>query len=182
MNMKKNTIAILVAGAAFCLLVAFSTSLAQKQQKLTDPEIAAIAVAANKIDIEAANIAKSKSKSNEVLQFAQTMITDHQSVIDKATALVTKLGVTPKENAISRQLVAQSKKTAKMLQLKTGKAFDKAYVDNEVAYHKAVIDLVSSRLIPESQNNELKELLSGAAPIFKAHLEHAQMTQKNVDK
>jgi len=31
-------------------------------------------------------------------------------------------------------------------------AFDKAYADNEVAYHKAVDDALSKTLIPDAQN------------------------------
>src|SRR5947209_956057 len=84
---------------------------AQGSQKLTDPEIASIAVVANQIDIDNASIAKKKSKSQDVIQFSETMIKDHKAVIDQAVALVTKLGVTPKDNAVSRSLQADAKKT-----------------------------------------------------------------------
>src|SRR5205823_14361482 len=108
-----------------------------------------------------------------VSNFAQTMIKDHTSVIDQATALVKKLGVTPKSNSTSKKLAADAENTRKKLQSKTGAEFDKAYVDNEVAYHKAVIDVVSNTLIPQSQNAELKSLLQSVVPILKTHLEHA---------
>jgi putative membrane protein len=84
---------------------------------------------------------------------------DHQAIIDQAVALVTKLGVTPKDNAVSQKLLADAAKTNKMLNSKSGKLFDKAYIDNEVSYHKAVISTVEGVLIPESQNAELKALL-----------------------
>ena len=61
---------------------------------------------------------------------------------------------------------------------KSAKAFDKAYIDNEVAYHKAVIDAVEGLLIPQSQNAELKKLLQDVVPALKAHLAHAEMVQK----
>ncbi len=79
-------------------------SFAQSSTKLTDPEIASVAVVANHNDIGFAAVAKTKSTNKDVLQFAQTMATDHQSVIDQATALVTKSGVTPKDNAVSKKL------------------------------------------------------------------------------
>ncbi len=151
---------------------------AQENTQLSDAEIASVAVAANKIDIDAAALAKSKSKNVEILQFAKTMATDHQAVLDKATALVTKLGVTPKDNALSRQLMASANQTTEMLREKKGRAFDKAYIDNEVAYHKAVTSALNGRLVPESQNSELKDLLQSVVPAFNAHLEHAQMLQK----
>jgi putative membrane protein len=151
---------------------------AQGGSKLSDPEVASVAVVANQIDIDFAKIAKERSKDPEVLKFANMMAKDHQSVIDQAVALVTKLKVTPKENATGKKMLADAEKTKKMLRSKTGKIFDKAYIDNEVAYHKAVISAVKSLLIPESDNSELKKLLTDVSPILQAHLEHAQMVQK----
>jgi putative membrane protein len=148
--------------------------------KLTDPEIASVAVTANQIDINYAKIAKEKSKTDDVIKFADMMASDHQSVIDQAVALVTKLKVTPKDNAVSQKLNADAEKTKKNLQSKTGAAFDKAYMDNEVAYHKAVISTVENVLIPQAQNAELKQLLQNVLPTLKAHLEHAEMVQKMV--
>jgi putative membrane protein len=146
--------------------------------KLTDPEIASVAVTANQIDINYAAIAKEKSKSTDVVKFADMMANDHKSVIDQAVALVTKLKVTPKDNAVSQKLNADAEKTKKSLQSKSGSAFDKAYIDNEVAYHKAVISTVEGMLIPQAQNAELKELLQNVLPTLKMHLEHAEMVQK----
>lgn len=164
----------------FFTLLSLSHAVAQKNQKLTDPEIAAVAVAANQVDIQAAEQAQQKSRNEAVRNFAQTMIQDHRSVIDKATALVKKLNVTPKENALSRQLSSNGAKMRKKLQAKTGAAFDRAYVANEVAYHKAVIAAVTDKLIPEAQNAELKSLLESVVPVLRTHLEHAQMVQKQL--
>src|SRR4051812_5361073 len=84
----------------------FSSSLfSQTKPLLTDPEIASVAVTANQIDIDNANIAIAKSKDSSILQFAQTMKRDHQGVIDQAVALVTRLKVTPKDNSMSQKLL-----------------------------------------------------------------------------
>jgi putative membrane protein len=151
---------------------------AQQSPKLSDAEIASVAVVANQNDISFAEVAKQKSKNVDVLKFAETMAADHKSIIDQAVALVTKLKVTPKDNAASKKLLSDAEKTKKALQSKSAKEFDKAYIDNEVAYHKAVIAEVENVLIPQSQNAELKALLQKVAPILKAHLEHAEMVQK----
>jgi len=169
-----------VLGAAILFAALFAMPAAAQKQNLSDAEIASISVAANNIDIDAAKLAKSKSTNSEVLQFAQTMATDHKAVLDKAVALVTKLGVTPKDNAVTKQLLANAKKTANSLKSKSGHAFDAAYINNEVAYHKAVIALMNSRLIPEASNADLKNLLESVGPAFKAHLEHAEMLQKKI--
>jgi len=158
--------------------ILFGSAFAQKNPKLSDPEIASVAVTANQIDINYAKIAKERSKNADVLKFAQTMSDDHAAVINQAVALVTKLKVTPKDNAVSKKLSADAEKTKKKLRSISAKAFDKAYIDNEVAYHKAVIGAVEGMLIPQSQNAELKKLLQDVVPTLKAHLAHAEMVQK----
>jgi len=159
--------------------IALTGSLsAQERPKLSDAEVASVAVVANQIDIAYAEIAKEKSKDAEITKFAETMIRDHNSVLGQASALVKKLGVTPKDNSLSQQLLAGAEKTKKSLRGKSGKAFDKEYIDNEVAYHKAVISTVQDVLIPETENQELKELLQGIIPALNTHLSHAEMVQK----
>ena len=133
--------------------------LAQQNPKLTDPEIASIAVTANQVDISYAELARKKSKDGEVLKFAETMARDHKAVIEQAVALAGKLAVTPKDNAVSKKLLADAEKTKKALQSKNGKAFNKAYIENEVLYHKAVISTVENVLIPKTENAELKAQL-----------------------
>ena len=177
MKNLKNFAAHPVLSLAFFMALSIP-SLAQSP-KLTDAEIASVAVAANQIDINYATIAKEKSKNAEVLRFAETMANDHKAIIAQAVELVTKLKVTPKDNAVSQKLNADATKTKTMLLKKSGKAFDKAYIDNEVAYHKAVIAAVSTLLVPEAKNAELKALLEKVVPALKTHLAHAEMVQKN---
>jgi putative membrane protein len=173
-----KTITALTAGMLFSFSMFITAAQAQKTDKLLDTEVASVAVVANQIDIDYAKMAKEKSKNAEVIKFANMMAKDHQAVIDQAVALVGKLKVAPKDNATSRNLLAGAEKTKTMLRAKSGAAFDKAYIDNEVAYHKAVISTVNDVLIPETDNAELKKLLQDAAPVFKAHLQHAEMVQK----
>lgn len=167
------------AAIAMALLVVSTTPSSAQNPKLSDPEIASVAVTANQIDINYAAIAKEKSKNADVLKFAETMTNDHKAVLAQALALVTKLKVTPKDNAVSKKLSADAEKTKKELRAKSGKAFDKAYIDNEVAYHKAVIAAIEGLLVPQAKNAELKALLQKVVPAFKAHLAHAEMVQKN---
>ncbi|PWT72965.1 MAG: hypothetical protein C5B59_14535 [Bacteroidetes bacterium] len=149
-------------------------------QKLSDPEVANVAVVANQIDIAYAKIAKEKSKNADILQFAQTMENDHKAVIDQAVALVKKLNVMPSHSDMSKKLLADAEETKKMLNGKSGDDFNKAYIDNEVSYHKVVIDAVQNKLIPDAENPELKNLLEQVLTTLKTHLEHAEMVQKSL--
>ena len=143
-------------------------------QTVTDAQIASIVVTANQVDIDAGTLAASTSKSADVKKFARLMVTDHSGVNQQAVALVTRLKVTPEDNETSRSLKAGGEKNVATLRTLKGAAFDKAYVDHEVAYHQAVIDAVDKTLIPNARNEELKALLVKVRPAFVAHLEHAK--------
>ena len=140
----------------------------------TDPEIAHIAYTAGRIDIDAANQALSKSRNEAVRDFATTMVRDHQAVNEKALALVKKLGVTPADNATSASLAKQAAATHDRLAKLEGAAFDQAYVQNEVAYHRTVNGALKDALIPSADNGELKALLETGLTLFGEHQEHAE--------
>jgi putative membrane protein len=149
---------------------------------LTDANIAAIVLAANTIDIKNGNLATARSKTQTVIDFARQMVTDHTSVNVKAAALAARLKLVPKENQASLALVANADLTRNKMRKLSGVAFDRAYVNNEVAYHQAVIDLLDRTLVPSAENKDLKDLLIAVRPAFVAHLEHAKMIQASFVK
>ncbi|MFL6606546.1 MAG: DUF4142 domain-containing protein [Steroidobacteraceae bacterium] len=148
----------------------------------TDPQIAAIVVAANQVDIDAGKLAKAKSSSKEVKEFAELMVKDHTGVNQSATELVKKLHVTPESNSTSESLQQGGEQNVATLKGLSGKSFDRAYVDHEVAYHQTVLDAVDKTLIPSAHNAELKALLVKVRPAFVAHLEHAKQLQASLSK
>ena len=148
----------------------------------TDPQIAAIVVTANQVDIDAGKLATTKAKSKEVKDFAQRMIVDHGSVNKSATELVTKLHVTPESNATSKSLQQGGDQNLAALKKLSGSAFERAYIDHEVTYHQSVLDAVDSTLLPSARNEELKALLVKVRPAFVAHLEHAKQVQSALAK
>jgi putative membrane protein len=161
--------------AALAMLgVLAAPTFADAADKPTDPQIAHIAYTAGVIDIEAAKLAVSKSKTKAVVDFAKDMLRDHEAVNKQALDLVKKLKVTPEDNDTSKALTKAAKtERAKLKKLK-GAAFDKAYIDNEVAYHKQVDGALETLLIPSAQNAELKSLLETGLKIFQGHEMHAE--------
>lgn len=166
--------AVLFAGLLLCLPAVSSA------QDVSDAEIAAIVVTANQVDIDAGELARTKATNADVKKFAEQMVTDHTGVNKQATELVTKLGVTPKENATSKQLKAGGDENLAKLKKLEGQAFDKAYIDHEVAYHQQVLDALDKTLVPSADNAELKALLVKVRPAFVAHLEHAKKVQSQL--
>ena len=162
---------------AIALMLPAFTATAQTgdmKGELTDAEIAHIVVTANDVDIEAGNLAKKKAGQEDVHAYAHRMIADHTDVNKKAKDLAKKLNLTPKDNPISQSLKADGKKNLDKLKDLSGKEFDKAYIDGEIALHEKVINVADNKLVPNVKNNDLKALLVEVRPALVSHLEHAQ--------
>ena len=140
----------------------------------TDPQIAAIVVAANSIDAELGDLAVARGSSAEIREFGKTMSRDHRAVNAQAAALVQRLGVEPEESDISRSLRSDADAFRAELERKTGAEFDRSYIEHEVAFHQAVIDAVDEVLLPNARNAELKQTIANVRPALVAHLEHAR--------
>jgi putative membrane protein len=139
-----------------------------------DAQIAHIAYTAGNIDVAAGKQALAKSHNKAVRQFASEMVRDHAAVNDKALALVKELKVTPEDNATSKALNKAADEEMKKLAALNGPAFDKAYVANEIAYHKTVNGALKSTLIPSADNAQLKSLLETGLTLFTEHQHHAE--------
>ena len=108
------------------------------------------------------------------------MVRDHTAVNEKALALVKKLHVTPEANPTSAGLTKQANATLARLRHLKPAAFDRAYVSNEVAYHKTVNGALESTLIPSAKNAELKSLLQTGLTLFREHQMHAEELAKSL--
>lgn len=161
-------------GAALAAMTLLSSGALAESAKLTDPQIAHIAYTAGAIDIAAAKQAQTKASNKDVKAFADDMVRDHEAVNKQALDLVKKLNVTPEDNDTSKALSKQAADKLAELGKLSGAAFDKAYVANEVAYHKTVDSALETQLIPSASNAQLKDLLKTGLKIFQGHEQHAE--------
>lgn len=167
--------AIAAAALATAAVAAYAAAPAP-----SDPQIAHIAYTAGALDVTAAKQALRKSHNPKVRAFAETMVRDHEAVNAKALALVKKLGVKPEPNATSAALSQAAGKELKAEARLSGAAFDRAYLKNEVAYHRTVNDALRTTLIPSARNAELKSLLQTGLALFGEHQHHAEALVKAV--
>ncbi len=146
----------------------------------SDAQIAHIAYTAGQLDLTAGQQALAKSSNKAVRDFAQTMVRDHAAVNDQALALLKKLGVAPEANATSEALTKQAEEQSRRLAGLSGAAFDKAYAENEVAFHRTVNGALHQTLIPNADNAELKSLLETGLALFQEHQKHAEHLAESV--
>lgn len=169
--MMLNRIALLGAAA---FLVTSSAAISQEKPAINDAQIAHIAYTAGVIDVAAGKQALTKSKNKAARAFAQEMVRDHQAVNVQALALVKKLGVTPQDNPTSAALSKQATDESRTLARLRGAAFDRAYIANEIAYHRTVNGALKGTLIPGAHNAELRSLLETGLTFFTEHQVHAE--------
>jgi len=152
-----------------------NSAMAKSPSELNDLEIAHVAYVADTIDIRYAHLALAISKDPAIHEFAETMIRDHTAVNGQALALLKKLGASPQNNFLSKQLEKDADRIISEMVALRGKKFDHYYASNELSYHKAVNDLVGNAFIPNIENSEVKSLFKAGYEIFKAHEKHASM-------
>jgi len=167
--------------ATAALAVALAPVLAHAEGP-NDAQIAAIVVTANQVDIDAGDYAQAHASADDVKAFARQMVTDHTAVNKSATDLAGRLHLTPEDNPTAQSLKKGGEDNVAHLKTLSGAAFDRAYVDHEVAYHEAVLKALDSTLIPSAGNADLKALMVKVRPAFVAHLDHAKMLQARLGK
>jgi putative membrane protein len=173
MSSRPRLTTVATALALVVAPLALARTAAAQASALDDPTIIAIFDAANTWDMETGALAEKKGTTKEVRDFGEMLARDHNAVRKMGRDLATKLGVTPtppKNFGMAKDHAA----AVGTLESAHGKAFDRAFLQHEVAFHKAVIDAINSTLLPSLKNDEAKSLVKQVAPAFNAHMLAAQ--------
>lgn len=137
---------------------------------IDDAAIVGIFDAANRWDIATGSLAANKATRQDVKEFGAMLARDHNVVQKQGRDLAAKLAVTPTPVAADFPLRKAHDDIMTKLKGLSGEAFDKAFLEHEVAYHKAVIDAVKASFLPAIKNAELKAFVIMVAPAFEAHM------------
>jgi putative membrane protein len=155
------------------------STIQAQSQKLDDPTIVAIFDAANTADMETGALAEKRAASQEVRDFGAMLVRDHRMVRQQGRDLAAKLGVTPTPPKDDQSAQDHAAAKARLGSLE-GAEFDRAFLRHEAAFHQAVLDAVTTTLLPSIENPELKALVQKVAPAFQAHLKMAQELEKKI--
>lgn len=170
MNALARSFALTAALAAAALF----GSHALAAETVTQAQAAQIATTASQIDINNGQLALDKSKNKLVRAFAQEMVKDHRLMNEKGAALVKKLNLTPEDSDHTRGMMRQADDKKAELQNLDGPAFDRAYIENEVALHQQVADMLQNTLIPSASDPAFKTFLQSGLVTIKNHKRHAE--------
>ena len=163
-------------------LVTNALAATPKNKALTDPQIAAILIAANEVDIDTAKFVESKTSSDLVKKYTQRITGEHTEANHQIKELDKQLGITPEETKLSKSIRSDRKRTVDRLKKLNGGKLDTAYLNDELVFHRQVIDILDNQLIPSASSEELKKLLIQLRPGLVSHLEFAEQTLFYVDQ
>lgn len=152
------------------------TASAPAAAVLNDANIVFILDQANASDSARGTLASTKGSSADVKEFGRMMAGEHHSLRQLGQRLATKLSVTPAAPANDMSIADAQKEMDALNAEAKGKAWDVAYMNFEVTYHKAVLD-IATKALGAAQNQELKDLIAQAAPILQKHLDRALAIQ-----
>lgn len=146
---------------------------------LTDANILGELAEANQAEIAVGQMALQRTKSGEVRGFARRMISDHTKMLNAGKAVADSLAVTPSPPSPD-SLPQKSDQETQTLSTLTGAAFDKAYMDAQVADHRMVLALLR-KLAAAAQDPRLQSLIASAQPTVQEHLDRAQSLDAKVN-
>ncbi len=160
--------------ATAAMAAGLAIAVAGPAAALDDAQIAHIAVTADSVDIGWAQVAMQKASDPRVRQFAQDMVRDQTALNTLAVALFQKLGLTPAPNNTSTSLDRSAEAKRQQYAGLTGPAFDRTYLQNEVAFHRKVNSALRGMLIPDAKSPALKSLLQAGLVKFEQHQAQAE--------
>lgn len=143
---------------------------------MTDANIVAYLDAANVADSANGKVASTKGTSKDVQAFGKMMMGEHHALRVQGQALAKKNNITPAPAANDTTKAHGEHTMATLNSTAKGAAWDKAYIDGEVAMHQSVLDNAKAAH-DATQNAELKTLLEKATPVIQKHLDRAKEIQ-----
>jgi putative membrane protein len=145
----------------------------------TDAQIAYLLDEANMADSAAGAYAMNKTNNKDVKGFAKDMMKDHHDLRQQGQDWAKKNNVTPQAPSNDPVSEAGKKEMEALGAAGAGPAFDRAYIDQEVGIHTAVLGL-AQQFRGTTQNKDLQDLLDKAAPVIQRHLDKALDIQKKM--
>ncbi len=140
---------------------------------LTDANIVALLDEANKADSAAGALAVTKATNKAVKDFAHLMMGEHHALREQGQQLAKRLKVTPEPPANDPVTPLAQNETNVLQSTPKGPEFDRVYIEQEIAAHKAVLDLAENAH-GQAQNEQLKALIEKAKPVIQKHLDQAE--------
>jgi putative membrane protein len=147
--------------------------VAPPPRALSDAEVLHTLIGATEMVAAATARAEAAAEHVDVEVYAHVVNMDHAALQRAFVDLAASRAVEPTPNEVTRGLQEISNRVAAQLDDLEGSAFDRTFIEGEVAFHEAFIDAFDNRLVPSAREAYLRDLLRASRPTFEAHLQRA---------
>ena len=154
-----------IAAALACALAGATAAHAQPAR-----DYVRMAAASDKFEIAEARLAEQRSHDPRVLQFARMMVRDHSSSTAQIKAAVRQ---TTGHDPAPAMLEPRQQRMLADLRHARGRAFDRAYLDQQTASHQEALDLHRG-YADRGDAPELRRTAATITPVVQQHLAEAR--------
>jgi putative membrane protein len=146
----------------------------------TDANVVDVLTVANQGEVDYSQIGVEKATDPSVKEYAAMMVKDHGAMVTSVKDLATRLNVMAAPNDKTNDLKEEVTKDINDLNAKTGKDFDKEFMDEQIDMHQETLDLLND-LDGRTTNADLKTAIAEAKPKVQAHLDQAKAIKDKID-
>lgn len=157
-----------------------STPTTDANSGWTDANVVDVLTVANQGEVDYSQIGADKATNASVKEFAQMMVKDHGTMLENVKSLASRLNLIPSSNDKANDLKEENTKDINDLNAKTGKDFDKEFMEEQVDMHQETLDLLND-LDGRTTNADLKAAIAEAKPKVQAHLDQAKAVKDKLD-
>ncbi len=157
-------ISLIIGTLVFCALGA-----AAKMPPMNSTSFADKAATASKAEIDLSRVVLDRSQNEQVRQFAQKMIKDHEDAAKQLESLAARENI-----KLPSTLPRNSKAALDTLRHKSGPALDRAYAQQMVRDHEKAVALFQNAAKQPGLNQDLRDFAQNMLPTLQGHLQHAQ--------
>lgn len=129
------------------------------------------------MEVEASKVAQQKATNAQVKAFADMMVNDHTKANDELKQLAASKNVT-----LPAAVGEDNQEDLKDLSEKSGKDFDKAYINMMVSDHKKTVGNFEDLGDNTDSDGDLKAWVNKMIPALKQHLDQAQKLDDTIKK
>jgi len=130
-------------------------------------------IVGDSLEVEAAQLAMTRSQNAAVKDFANMLVTDHKSHLDNLRKLAGKSDIGREANSADSSALAAAGTFSQLQSMAADSGFDKAFVNAQIQNHQREIASLKS-LRAAAKDDDLQKDIDATLPVLDRHLARAQ--------
>ena len=140
---------------------------------MSDANVVAVLNTIDQIEVDAGQLGKARGASPKVKSFAARLAHEHKASLQGRYPLAEKIDADPQKPQLAMALEDMHDESTTLLQTKSGRDFDEAYIKDQIMLHEQMIKLLEDTERTMDQP-DLRQHLRHSRPDLLSHLSAAR--------